>query len=175
VDNEGHRLSYERERDWWKFLVREVFSRHITFQDFEAFFDYLYIRFAEADCWRLYEEVPEILQSLKSKGLRMAIVSNWDSRLPSLCEKLAIDSYFETMVISSIVGYEKPHPSIFRIALERTGLQPHDVLYVGDDPFLDYQAARKVGITALHLDRYGRFPDHQDKITTLHELLLRAL
>ena len=171
VSNEGHRLSYEKERDWWKYLVREVFRDHLASMDFEQFFDHLYRRFAEADCWRLYDDVRNVLDQLRERGLRLAIISNWDSRLPVLCDQLGIRSYFETLVVSAIVGYEKPHPNIFQIALEETGLSPQDVMYIGDDPFLDYQAARKVGIHSLHLDRYNRFPDHPDRIVSLIELL----
>lgn len=171
VSNEGHRLSYEKERDWWKYLVREVFREHLHLMDFDQFFDYLYRRFAETDCWRLYEEVPVVLQELRQRGLKLAIISNWDSRLPSLCDQLGISSFFETVVVSAIVGYEKPHPTIFQIALEQTGLSPEEVIYIGDDPYLDYQAARKIGIHSLHLDRYNRFPDHPDRIVSLAELM----
>jgi HAD superfamily hydrolase (TIGR01509 family) len=76
-------------------------------------------------------------------------------------------------VVSALVGYEKPHPAIFNIALEQTGLLPEEVLYIGDDPFLDYQAAQKAGLKALHLDRNSRFPDHPDKVSSLHDLLTR--
>ena len=171
VSNEGHRLTYEKERDWWKYLVREVFRDHVDKMDFDQFFEHLYRHFAEADCWRLYEDVIGVLDQLRDRGFRLAIISNWDSRLHALCDQLGISSYFETVVVSSIVGYEKPHPNIFRFALDQTGLSPHDVLYIGDDPFLDYQAARKVGIHSLHLDRHNRFPDHPDRIVSLIELL----
>jgi putative hydrolase of the HAD superfamily len=171
VSNEGHRLSYEKERDWWKYLVREVFREHLHLMDFDQFFDYLYRRFAETDCWRLYEDVPVVLAELRQRGLKLAIISNWDSRLPSLCDQLGISSFFETVVVSAIVGYEKPHPTIFRIALEQTGLSPEEVMYIGDDPYLDYHAARKIGIHSLHLDRYNRFPDHPDRIVALAEMM----
>jgi putative hydrolase of the HAD superfamily len=171
VTNEGHRLNYDKERDWWKYLVREVFRDHLASMDFDQFFDHLYQRFAEADCWRLYEDVLAVLSELKERRLKLAIVSNWDSRLPALCEQLGISSFFEAVIVSSIVGYEKPHPNIFQIALELTGLAAEEVIYIGDDPFLDYQAARKIGIHSLHLDRANRFPDHPDRITTLNELL----
>ena len=171
VSNEGHRLTYEKERDWWKYLVREVFHLHLDSMDFERFFDTLYQRFAEADCWRVYEDVHAVLVELQNRGLKLAIISNWDSRLPALCDQLGITSFFETVVVSAIVGYEKPHPTIFQIALQETGLEPEQVLYIGDDPYLDYQAARKIGIHALHLDRYNRFPDHPDRIVSLIELL----
>jgi putative hydrolase of the HAD superfamily len=170
VNNEGHRLTYEKERDWWKFLVREVFRDYLHSMDFDQFFDHLYHRFEDADSWRLYEDVPEILEDLKNRGYTLAIVSNWDSRLPSLCDRLGITRFFHTVVVSSIVGYEKPHPYIFQIALEQTGLSAEQVMYIGDDPFLDYQAARKIGIHSLQLDRNNRYPDHPHRITSLSEL-----
>lgn len=171
VANEGHRLSYEKERDWWKFLVWEVFQHKIEPSRFDSFFDHLYLRFEDSNSWRLYEDVLDVLQALESEQRTLAIISNWDSRLPSLCDQLDLTRFFPTIVVSSIVGYEKPHPAIFQIALEQTGLRAEEVLYIGDDPYLDYQAARKVGIDALHLDRTNRFPDHPDKIASLTELL----
>jgi putative hydrolase of the HAD superfamily len=173
VNNEGHRLSYEKERDWWKYLVREVFRDLIEIQDFDKFFDHLYYRFEHSDTWRLYDDVIDVLQYLKINKFKLAVVSNWDSRLPSLFEHLGLGHFFDAVIISSIVGYEKPHPAIFKIALEQTALQPEDVLYVGDDPFLDYQAAKKAGLNSLHLDRNGRFADHADKISDLHQLVER--
>jgi len=170
VSNEGHRLTYEKERDWWKFLVHEVFRDHLDAMDFEQFFEHLYRRFEDIESWRLYEDVLTILADLKERGYTLAIVSNWDSRLPSLCDRLGITSFFHTVVVSSLVGYEKPHPHIFQIALDQTGLSANQVMYIGDDPFLDYQAARKVGIQSVHLDRNNRFPDHPDRITSLSEL-----
>jgi putative hydrolase of the HAD superfamily len=173
VSNQGQRLTYEKEREWWKFIVNEVFRDHMEFDDFDAFFQHLYERFAETACWRLYDDVVAVLQDLKLRGHRLAVISNWDSRLPSLLDQLNISEYFETVVVSALVGYEKPHPGIFRIALERTGLNPTEVLYIGDDPVLDYQAAVNVGIRALDLDRYDRFGPHQDRITSLNEVALR--
>lgn len=173
VDNEGHRLTYEKERDWWKYLVRRVFQDLIEFSDFDDFFDYLFAVFEDSNSWRLYEEVPDVLEYIRMNKLKMGIISNWDSRLPSLCHRLGIGSFFHAVVVSSLVGYEKPHPAIFHIALEQTQLQPQEALYIGDDPFLDYQAARKAGLNALHLDRNARYPEHPERITSLRDLLQR--
>jgi len=171
VGNEGHRLTYEKERDWWKHIVRQVFQNLIQFEDFDRFFDFLYFRFERADSWRLYDDALHVLEYLKANNFKLAIVSNWDSRLPSLVNQLGISHFFETIVVSAIAGYEKPHPAIFQIALQQTGLASQEVLYIGDDPFLDYQAAKKAGIHALHLDRNARFPDHPEKIASLSELI----
>ncbi|HET6266117.1 MAG TPA: HAD-IA family hydrolase [Acidobacteriota bacterium] len=172
VDNDGHRLSYQRERDWWKFIVREVFGDRIGKDNFDAFFDELYERFEDMNSWRLYDDVLEVLQQLKDRGQVLAIISNWDSRLPSLLQSLGLAPFFKATVVSALVGYEKPHPAIFQIALKDTNLQPHEVLYIGDDPFLDYQAAQKAGMDALHLDRSGHYKPHPGRITSLTEILV---
>jgi putative hydrolase of the HAD superfamily len=171
VSNQGMRLTYEREREWWRFIVNEVFRDHIEFKNFDAFFRALYERFSETACWRLYDEVLIVLEELKQKGQRLAVISNWDSRLPELLEQLEISEFFETVVVSALVGYEKPHPEIFRIALERTGLEPSNVVYIGDDLTLDYHGARSAGMRALHLDRDERFEPHAEKIKSLRDLL----
>jgi putative hydrolase of the HAD superfamily len=173
VENEGHRLSYKEERDWWKHLVSEVFQRLGDISDFGGFFDRLYDRFAQSSSWRLYDDVLEVLDLLKSSGVVLALISNWDSRLPLICDHLGISRYFEALVVSALVGYEKPHRAIFKIALERTRLSSSEVLYVGDDPVLDYQGAKKAGMDALHLDRMDRFEPHPDRIRSLAELLDR--
>jgi putative hydrolase of the HAD superfamily len=174
VTNEGHRLTYEKERDWWRFIVSEVFRDHIQFGNFDAFFDFLFERFAQSDCWRLYDDAHLVLQDLKQRGLHLGIISNWDSRLPSLLQQLDISKYFETVVVSSLVGYEKPHPAIFQIALDRSGLNSAEVIYIGDDPVLDYQAARSAGMRAFHLNRNKQFDLHEDTIDCLKDVLLRV-
>jgi putative hydrolase of the HAD superfamily len=151
--------------------VKQVFQELIPPDKFDSFFDHLYARFEHSDSWRLYDDVVSVLHTLKSDQMRLAVISNWDSRLPSLCDQLGLTPYFETLVVSSLVGYEKPHPAIFQIALDRTGLSPHEVIYVGDDPYLDYQGARKAGMKALHLDRNNRYPEHAERITTLNDIL----
>lgn len=173
VSNQGHRLTYEKERDWWRFVVSEVFRDHIQFENFDAFFDYLFERFAQSECWRLYDDVLNVLRDLKARGFHLGIISNWDSRLPSLLDQMEISQYFKTVVVSALVGYEKPHPAIFEIALQRSGLDCAEVIYIGDDPVLDYQAARTAGMRAFHLDRSKKFDSHEDTIDCLKDVLLR--
>jgi putative hydrolase of the HAD superfamily len=173
VTNQGHRLTYEKERDWWRFIVSEVFRDHIQFQNFDAFFDYLFERFAQSECWRLYDDVIDVLQHLNQQEFHLGIISNWDSRLPALLDQMEISQYFKTVVVSALVGYEKPHPAIFEIALQQSGLQNGEIIYIGDDPVLDYQAARTAGIRAFHLDRHKKFETHEDTIDGLKEVLSR--
>ena len=51
------------------------------------------------------------------------------------------------------VGALKPDPAIFRKVIEGTDLEPHEVVYVGDDPELDVEGARGAGMQAIWVDR----------------------
>lgn len=90
-------------------------------------------------------EARMLLQKLKARGQRMGIVSNDTPRLKSFLEKNGLSEYFETIVISGIVGVEKPDAHILRIALEQTKARAQDCLYVGDHPF-DVLCAKTAGM-----------------------------
>jgi putative hydrolase of the HAD superfamily len=74
-------------------------------------------------------------------------------------------------VISGQEEYEKPHPRIYELALERGGVDPSRALHVGDSPISDYEGAREAGMRAVLLDRWGRFPTFEgERVTDLREL-----
>ena len=68
---------------------------------------------------------------------------------------LGIADHFDQVVYSAEAGFEKPHPGIFESALARLGLEPEEVLHVGDDRRRDVEGAHGVGMYAVHLDRSG--------------------
>lgn len=115
----------------------------------------LYDRFAHPEAWRLYPEVATVLAALAGRGLRLAVVSNWDERLPGVLAGLGIAGSFDAVVYSQHVGVEKPHPAIFRRALDELGVGAGAALHVGDRPRHDVEGAAAVGMRAVLLDRKG--------------------
>ena len=116
----------------------------------------LYARFARADAWEVYAGVFPALSHLADSGLRLAVIANWDERLPALLADLGLAERFETIVYSQEVGCEKPDPRIFRIALDRLELLAEEVLHIGDRRREDYEGAISVGMEARILSRSGR-------------------
>lgn len=115
----------------------------------------LFETFARAEAWRLYPEVDEALDALAARGLRLAVVSNWDERLPRLIERLGLASRFAAIVVSQQVGVEKPHAAIFRAALDRLGVAAGEAVHVGDRRLEDVEGAEAAGLRALWLARGG--------------------
>jgi putative hydrolase of the HAD superfamily len=114
--------------------------------------------FRDPSVWEVFADVVPVLESLAASGARLAIVSNWDSRLPQLLERLALAPYFDAVVVSHLEGIEKPHPDLFLRAVTRLGGRPRDALHVGDVPELDEAGARAAGIASALVDRRGRLP-----------------
>ena len=133
----------------------------------------LYDRFARAEAWEIYPEVPRVLDQLAASGVRLAVVSNWDERLPELLDDLGLAASFEAIVYSAAVGAEKPHPAIFQRALELLGEPPSLALHVGDRRRQDVEGAQAVGMLALHLDRHQGQGDLED-LSGLLDLELSA-
>lgn len=119
----------------------------------------LYDRFGRAAAWSLYPEVEAALAALAGRGLRLAVISNWDERLPGVLAGLGIAGWFRAVVYSQRVGVEKPHPSIFRRALDELGVAAAAAAHVGDRPRHDAEGAAAVGMRAILLDRHHRSGD----------------
>jgi len=115
----------------------------------------LFEHFARAEAWRVYPEVPAALDRLAARGLALAVVSNWDERLPRLLAALGFAERFAAIVVSAEVGVEKPHRRIFEIAAERLGVAPDRIVHVGDRRLEDVEGAEAAGLRALWLDRGG--------------------
>jgi putative hydrolase of the HAD superfamily len=140
-------------RAWWKRFLERIceYLEAPPPSPFAA--AELFHRFASAEAWEIYPEVPAVLAELRSRGLRLGVVSNWDPRLPDLLEQLGIARHFDAVVYSSEVGVEKPDARIFRNAVMRLGASPEDVLHVGDGRVEDAEGAVAAGLQALLLDR----------------------
>lgn len=152
---EGKMVTPEQERAWWKHLVKKLFDCHGGVPDFDRFFDELHSYFAHPDIWVMYPEVPAALEGLISAGIRLAIVSNWDNRLPRLVERFGLDRKMGAVVVSAIEGVSKPDEGIFRVALERMSAAPEEVVHVGDSLRDDVWGARRAGMRAVWLRRGG--------------------
>jgi len=140
------------ERSWWRGLVRSTFlaaDSEKRFSDFDAFFDELWARYAKASAWQARPGARGLLGALRARGVRTAVVSNFDGRLPSILEGLGLLPLLDAVVLPSEAGAAKPDPRIFAAALARLGVAAHEALFVGDDLLRDLEGARRAGLTAV--------------------------
>lgn len=141
------------ERAWWRAVVERVTRAAGGVPEFDAYFDRLYAHYASAPAWRVYPEVPGVLAALRDRGLPLAVVSNFDSRLSPLLDALGLAAFFDAVVCSGETGAAKPDGAIFAYALATLGVEALEALHVGDNREADYDGARAAGIEALLVDR----------------------
>jgi len=160
------------ERLWWFDIVHAVFYRVGMFEGFDDYFETVFKAFGTGAMWEVYEEVPEVLASLKTQGYELGVISNFDTRFFQIVRDLNLHSYFDTMTISSLAQSAKPSPKIFQYALDQHMVEPEEALHVGDSLIEDVQGATNSGMTGIHLDRQENGKNSsEDRVRTLRELL----
>lgn len=142
----------------------------------ESFYRRLSELFMVTANWHVFPDAKPALAALRSRGLVVGAVSNWVWQLPELLHALDLVSHFDFIAASSRVGFEKPHPEIFRWALEQARVDPGEAIHVGDHLDADVAGARGVGIYPVLIDRRDRFtaadvPDGTPLIRSLAELI----
>ena len=119
-----------------------------------------------------YEPIPDtaaMLAELRARGLRVGIISNWLPSLERFLREVGLGS-FEVLACSGPLGLTKPDPAIFRWAVDRAGVPADEAWYVGNDPNLDYAAARAAGLHAVLWDPERRAAADLVRAGTLSEL-----
>ena len=171
-------------------LVRELlghFGIEISDEELGRFLE------AEHEAWNpariLGATTHALLETLRSRGLRLGVVSNafdpgW--LLHRDLERMGIAERVDFAVFSSELGKRKPHPEIFQRALDALDVRPEEAIFVGDRLYEDVRGSNEVGMTSVqaiwfradeHAD--GDEPDYQaftqmDVLNIADRLLVEA-
>ncbi len=148
----------EGPRGWWQRFLERFCERLEAPPPTRFAAAELFYRFASGDAWEVYPEVPAVLDALRDRGLRLGVISNWDTRLPEVLRQLDLARRFDAVVYSSAVGVEKPDSRIFRRALRELGVESRAALHIGDSRLEDVEGAIAAGMRALLLVRGNRDP-----------------
>jgi len=103
----------------------------------------------------LYPDAEPTLERLVGDGYALGLISNAPADTGRVVRALGLTKYLSTIVISGVVGYTKPHPEIFRIALREVGVDASEAVHVGDLYEADVIGARNAGMEGILVDRDG--------------------
>lgn len=147
--------SEEETSDVWVGMY-SLLARRLGIEDeAESIARAVYDEFGQAERWRAYDDVRPAFERLVSAGVKVGIISNWDSRLPGLLRGLGLEPLLTTVVCSACVGLHKPDPRIFELACAQAGVVPAGSAHVGDHPYSDILGATAAGMRAVLIDRRG--------------------
>jgi putative hydrolase of the HAD superfamily len=126
----------------------------------------------------LWEYVPSdvvpAVSALRSRGLKLVVVSNANGTLRAHMDRLGLSERFDHVLDSADEGVEKPDPRFFEIALERSGASKDTTIHVGDIYNVDVVGARRAGLRGVLLDEADLRPDADcPRVHTLDELVTK--
>lgn len=162
-----------RERSYWQAIVAESIS-HLSPQpsDFESLFQALWNEFSHGHRWRPEPTAAETLATLRKRGYRTALLTNWDQRVRRVVAETNFGSLFDHLFISSEIGHEKPDRAIFAHCQAALDIEPQQILHIGDSLQHDIEGAQAAGWHAIRItskpDLHG---NRYRSIQTLSELL----
>ena len=118
----------------------------------------------------------EVLLQLKQQ-YPMVLVSNFYGNIATVLKEFRLDGIFDTIIESAVVGVRKPDPQIFTLGVEALGMQPDEVVVVGDSMDKDIIPAGKAGCHTVWFKGEGWTNDPVDEtpagivITDLTQIL----
>lgn len=157
------------DRARWQQLVYEVLET-----DDARVFDDLWQHFAEPGSWRLFDDVASTWSWLVEQGFRIGIGSNFDARLLNIVAAMPPLAGAEQVFVSSKLGFRKPATEFFRAIEQQLGVEPDQLMLVGDSRHADFEGAVRAGWSAVWLDRSAggssQTAESSDAISSLAEL-----
>jgi HAD superfamily hydrolase (TIGR01549 family) len=145
-------------------VLQEAFGRPFctddeTVTDANREFQQMFVSSLELD-----EQTLQALSAIRRR-VRVGLVSNYPcgASLRRSLAALEIERLFDPVVISGEVGYVKPHPRVFEIALGLLGVAPDRVLFVGDDWAADMVGAHRAGMATCHHRGMTSARDHEQR------------
>lgn len=123
-----------------------------------------------------YPEAYDVLASLRERGVRVGVCSNWSWDLERHVVEAGLGPVVDEIVSSAQAGYRKPSPEIYRIALDALAVTAGDAAFVGDSWLTDVEGPLAAGFAlAVHVDRCGDggpavLPPHTARVRDLRAL-----
>ncbi len=128
----------------------------------------------EAAKTKVAEAIP-VLEELSAK-YKLVLVSNFYGNISTVLKDFGIAKYFPEIIESAVVGIRKPDPAIFSLGVKKMGLEPGEVLVIGDSYSKDIVPAEKIGCQVIWLKGKGWTQEednqlHPNIISSLDEIL----
>ena len=125
-------------------------------------------RWAHSGHFELYEDAVPAVVDMRSRGLRVGLLSNSSRNLADFVEHHGLVA--DAVLTSHAHGKTKPHESIFLALLGLLEVDAGEAVMVGDTLHDDIEGARAVGMQAVLIDREDRHPEIADRLRDLRRL-----
>lgn len=136
---------------WWDFMNAHIYNSYISLgisPDLaRVATDKVRGIIKQRENYNFYPDTISALEMAREKGYKNVLLSNNYPDLPEVMDALDLTRYFDDIIISAVVGYDKPRGEIFEIA---KALYPEgEYIMVGDNPYADILGGNAVGMKTV--------------------------
>lgn len=111
-------------------------------------------------------ELIEIIKDLKTRGYKVAILSNYSVALRQKLIDEGLHDLFDEIVISAEVGFQKPQPEIFDVLFKRLGMNSNEIIFI-DDTDQSLLGHETIGYLPIKFKNNEQFKTDLSKLLTL--------
>ena len=159
---------------WWNDLLvhmNELYSAHGIPETLHASINEAFrARVLDSGKQLLYPDTMSALQQSRELGFKNILLSNNYPELTATVEDLGLTSFFDGQIVSAQVGYEKPNPRIFELALGMTE-NPDICFMVGDNPVADMEGGKAAGMKTILVHSEADAPHADYVCSELREII----
>jgi putative hydrolase of the HAD superfamily len=150
-------IPFEQSKNSFLKYYKPYFSGEISEEEFWNKFlddvelkeDWLELRSKLLDFFEPTEGMIELYKGLREKGKKLILLSDQTKEWWAfLNTKFQIESYFDSTIVSALVGINKPDPHIYQLAVEASDSKPDECLFV-DDLEHNLKPASDMGIKTI--------------------------
>ncbi len=112
----------------------------------------------EEALWRAYEDARALLEILRARGLKLALLSNATDHalIERMTRNAELAEFFDPLLSSAKILHRKPDPRAFQPILDAWQIPAHEIVMVGDAPSFDILGAHRAGLRGVLIE--GREP-----------------
>jgi putative hydrolase of the HAD superfamily len=152
VEHGEHSVSEQAYESWVRLRLRDLTDAcGVPDPHVEDLIDAL--RASDQGAMVAYPEATRTLTSLRASGLAVGVCSNWGWELDAFLGQVGLLELVDAGVTSARAGARKPHPDIYGASITALGVDPAEVVFVGDSWEPDVRGPRRMGMTAVHVWR----------------------
>ncbi len=167
-------------KDWWENTEDFIIEGLLSITNLEVaqrVSSKFRTKYIDLRYWGLFPHTISLLKSLEAKGYNLYILSNHVPEARQIITQLGIAQYFTKMFISSEIGYEKPNPEIYRIALNIASAEDMNIM-IGDNIEADIKGSLDNGFTNAILVRKPNstnYPNYSKLLDGVEEILEKII
>ncbi len=160
---------------WWEFMNAHFYNSFISLginsSDAKTASEKVRDIIMLASNYTLFDDTVDVLKTAKEKGHTNLILSNNYPELEKITDALDITGYFDRLIISGLVGYDKPRKEIFDLA--KSYYPGEEFVMIGDNPVADILGAKSAGMTAVLVHSgYDKNADYCfDKLIDIYSIM----